>query len=85
MVGQIDLYLAETEYHKTLPCAVMLQELVAHPTKLHSHCPKVLFIVGALLEYIFSILLLQSCRGIVQKEGSLERNREDQGERKSTG
>ena len=42
MFGEIDLYLAETEY-------------------------------------------LQSCRGSMQKEGSLERNREDQEERKSTG
>ena len=83
MFGEIDLYLAETEYHIILPRAVVLQELVAHPTKLHtgSRCPQALFIIGALLEYIVSILLLLSCRGSMQKEGSLKRNREDQGER----
>ena len=85
MFGEIDLYLAETEYHITLPRAAVLQELAAHPTKLLSRCPQALFVIGALLEYIVSILLLQSCRGSMQKEGSLERKREDQGERKSTG
>ena len=85
MFGEIDLYLAETEYHITLPHALVLQELVAHPTKLHSHCPQALFIIGALLVYIVSILLLQSCRDSMQKEGSLKINKEDQGESKSTG
>ena len=44
-------YLAETEYHITLRRAVMLQELVTHPTKLHSRCPHAVFIIGALLAY----------------------------------
>ena len=40
--------------HKTAR-AVMLQELVAHPTKLHSRCSHALFIIGELLAYIVSI------------------------------
>ena len=39
----------------------MLQELVAHPTELRSRCPHALFIIGALLAYIVSILQYRGC------------------------
>ena len=61
MFGEIDLYLAETEKPYQTARAVMLQELVAHPTELRSRCPHALFIIGALLAYIVSILQYRGC------------------------
>ena len=68
MFGEIDLYLAQTEYHISLPCAVVLQELVAHPTRLHSQCPQVLFIIGALLAYC----LCQVAEAVCEKKEAWE-------------
>ena len=46
----------------------MLQELVAHPTELRSRCPHALFIIGALLAYVVSILQYRAASAKLQRQ-----------------